>query len=410
MLGTGDVLERGPVAALAEAHGADAWRLALVAGADQAAATRAAIHALVIAAVEGGPAAERPAILALARSWALSSPGQPEGRRADELVVSAFWSLAEPQRAALWCTDRLALAPADAERVLGPAASPAAAASRARGLVRRNVCRRWRAAAKPTGCSPAAGVLAKVLAGRSGAAERNLVDAHARGCDRCGPLLAALHDPAAVVSASLPPAPDLVVPAGAAWRDHVGAPRLTPAERVRHAAAVTSSRRRPVTAILALVTAGSFAAATSQLAVSAPAPASLREPGPAVAVPGLAGTPRPAPPLVVRRQAVIPPLALEVALDPDLAPLLTPELAVVTPAVTAAPPPPHPAPPAAQVVAPVGEPGALLLAEPPPAEEQSSAFDITLPVPVPLQVSIDIDPACPSISVGFLRLALPCER
>ena len=402
MPGTGDVVGSAPVAALAEAHGADAWRVAFVAGADKAAASRAAVHALVIAAVDGGVAARRPAILALARSWALSSPGAPPDHAGEAGVVGAFWSLAEPLRSTLWCADGLGLSPAEVERVLGPAARPAGAVSVARGRLRRDVHREWRARRNETGCGPAAPVVARVLAGHAPPAEEAMVRDHATGCEGCSPLLVPLLDPTATVRASLPAAPDLVAPACTAWRDHVGAPNRTPAERVVVAAEVANQRRRPLTAALALVIAGSFAAATTQLAASTP--------GPPVPLPLAVAGPaqpaaRPAPPFVVRRQAVLPPLAPEVGADPRLARFLVPDLLVVTPVapqpqpVVPGVPPPAAAPPAA--------PEPLLLGEPLPAVERPPDFDITLPFPLP--VPFDLGPSCPSITLGPLRLALACD-
>ena len=367
---------------LAGAHGADAWRVAVVAGADPAAATRAALHALVIGAVEGGAAAEQPAILALARSWAVSSPGAGPVPAGDEPVARAFWALPEAMRSALWRTDVLGL-PAEA-----------ADAAVARGRVRREVCDRHRAVAG-TGCAATADIIDRVLADRPPGAKKVLVTRHLAGCEECTRLLASVRDPAATVAAALLPAPDLGEQAKRAWREHVGAPRRTPTEQIQGAATVVAGRRRPVAAALALITAGTFAAASSQLAASFEGPAAP------LALPISAAAPA-RPKAVVRPQAIIPPLAAEVASDPRFASLVTPELAQVTP--LAAPPVPLPAPPPPPIPvappAPVGEP-------PPTAEPTTTVFD--LPVPLPLPFSIEVGPECSSIRLGPFSLPLLCE-
>jgi hypothetical protein len=386
-----------PVEALARSLGADAWRLALVAGADPAAATRAAVHALVIGAVQGGEAAERPAVLALARSWAISSPGRGRGSGANEAVADAFWALDEPLRSALWCTDRVGLAPAEQARVTGSAATAAAVA---RGRVRRAACRQRREAGAGTPCGPVADLVGRVTAGHATDRQASRVDKHASGCADCSHLLGALGDPTAAVEAALPPVPDLVEPARRAWRDHVGAPRRSMAEKSSRLAASVTSRRRPVAAVLAVVTAGSFGAATTQLAASSEAVA----PPPAVAAPVLRA-PREPPPVALRPQAVIPPLADEVVADPSLAHVVTRDLAeVAAPAPTLPPPAPPPTPAVA------AQPAPAFIGEPPPAVAQPALdLDLELPLPVLLPLDVEVGRNCTRISIGPLRLALPCE-
>ena len=388
-----------PVEELARASADAAWRLALVAGADQDAASRAAIHALVIAAVQGAAAAEPAAILALARTWALSSPGPGPSSSpgpGSEPVAAAFWSLPEPLRAALWCTDVLRLPAGDAERVLGPGAP--AAATVARGRLRRRVCLQRRAETAGSGCSPCAALVGKVLTGHAAASQARLVDAHAADCRDCARLLEALRDPGAAVAAALPPAPDLVVPARSAWRDHVGAPRRPLPGR--GAIDFANGRRRPVAAVLALVTAGSLVAATSQLAVAAERPSA----------PGWFAAPvlqlvRPAPPAAapVRRQAEIPPLAGDARLGPRLAALVTRELTEVAPLPT--PAPPQPAAPT-----PAAPPAPPSFGEPPPAVDRSTTVSLALPLALPLPIDVEVGPTCSSVTVGSLRLTLLCRR
>jgi hypothetical protein len=370
---------------LAGRHGADAWRLALVAGADPAAATRAALHALVIAAVQGGEAAGRAAILALARSWALSSPGRRAARHGEEPVVAAFWSLPEPLRAALWCTDGLGLDVAAVHRIVG---SPPRAPAVARGRLRHRASTPLRIDGQPTSCRSAD--LAGLLGSEPPTTVTEAAAGHAASCDECSRLLARLRDPMAAVEAALPPAPDLVVLAGQAWRDHVGAPRRRAPEPLRRAAAAAGTRSRPLVAVLAVVTAGSFGAATSQLAAATTRP----ELPAALAVGPLpATTTRPRAP-AVPPQAVIAPLAPEVALDPGLARLVTPDLALAAPA----PAPPVPAPTPRAPSAPA------VISEPPPAAERARR-----PPAVP-HLQGATDSRCPSVAIGPLRLALPCER
>lgn len=404
MLGAGGRDVGAPVEGLARALGADAWRLALVAGADPAAATRAALHALVIGAVDGGEAAERAAVLALARSWALDSPGAGRGATVGGAVVDAFWSLDEGLRSALWCTDRLGMDAADASRVSGSAA--AGAATVARGRIRRAVSRQQRDTGDDSPCAPVAHLLAKVVAGHAPAAKAARVSEHASGCASCAHLLSALGDPTAAVEASLPAAPDLVAPALRAWRDHVGAPHRSVVPVRGRWSDGASRHHRPVVAMLALVTAGTFGAATSLLAASP----DLASPLPVLAAPMFQAPspPASAPAPVVRRQVVIPPLADDVVVDPGLARFVTRDLAEVTPGPPL--PPPAPAPPPIAAVAPQPAPvPAALIAEPPPAVAQPWGLDLDLPLPVLLPLSVNVERNCASLKIGPLRLALPCE-
>lgn len=391
--------ERAAVEALARTHGPAAWRLALVAGADEAGASRAALHAVVDAADRAATA--EPAVLAVARTSARSDPGA--GRRlpvtGGEPVATAFWSLPEPLRTALWCIEVLRLPAGEVGQVGGPAV--AAAAAVARGRVRRRVCRERRAVAAGSWCGATAAVLAKVLAGHAPATKVRLVDDHAAVCSECARLIEALRHPGVATAATLPPAPDLVVAAGHAWRQHVDARRLPPGRAtldlmVRH--------HRPVAAALALATAGTLGAATSQLAVATDTPSS----------PGWFGTPvlrlvRPAPPppAPVPRQVTIAPLADGVLVDSRLAPHVPRDLAEVAPVAAPVPPstvaPSPPPPPAPVLPAPA-------FGEPPPAVDRSTTVSLSLPLALPLPVGVEIGPTCSSITVGPVRLVLPCRR
>lgn len=405
MLGSADAEVSAPVDGLARAVGADAWRLAVVAGASERVATRSALHAVVTGTVRGGEASERPAVLGLARSWALTTADpEPPAAPGPGPVSAAFWSLPEPQRSALWCTDALGLPAEDVQRVVTGAGRGAAAV--ARGCLRRQVCREHREAAAGTGCAPAAEVLSRVLAGHAPKTKAALVRRHAGGCERCAAVLASLEDIGAALVAAVAQPPELAAEARKAWRNHVGAPRRSLADLGRGAAPLVSSNRRPLVGALAVAIAGSFGAATTQLAVSTeePPPSWLAAPTPlAPPTPATAAPVRPA----VRRQAIIPPLAEDALADPGLAALVTPDLGEVTPVLVA--PPPAPAPVAAPTPAPAAAPAALAEGgEPPPAVDQATVVDLTLPLPVPLDVGVEVGPRCTTIRVGFLRLVLPC--
>ncbi len=395
----GQGVGRASVEELAAASGPDAWRLAVVAGVDPAAATRAALHALVVGAVDGGAAAERAGILALSRSWALASASSgPVARSGEEPAASAFWSLSEPLRSTLWCADVLRLPAEDIERVLGRAGGRAPGA--ARGRLRRTACRqRLDQVAPGSACAAVAAVLGPVLAGHAAGTKLARVDGHAVDCEECARLVGALRDPAAAVAASLPPAPDLVTLSARAWRTHVGEPKSTLPDQVRRAASAVSRHRRPVVAALVLATAGTFGSATSQLAASSERSAPQ---APVAAPANPPAAPRPGPAPVVRRQAVIPPLAAEAVVDPVLRRWVTPELAEVTP-VTTPPPPPTTASPA-----PVSDPARF--GEPPPAQDLSTNVDLSLPLPISLPLSIEVGPACSTLTIGPLRLTLPCKQ
>jgi hypothetical protein len=398
MVGSAGAGGGASAAVLARAHGAEAHRLAMVAGADAAAATRAALHAVVIGAVKGGAARQRPAVLALARSWALSSAGAGSASAASGAgeVASAFWALPEPLRSALWCQEALGLRGRLLEQVVPGVRHEAAVA---RGRIRRAVCRRHREEAEGTACAPTAEVLHRVLAGSATGQKAALVDAHVAGCDRCDRLLAALRSPVAAVEAGLPRVPDLVVPAQKAWREHVGAPLHPLADQTRRLASAAPRRQRTVAVALAVLTAGSFGAATSQLATA------TELPSPLLAAPVAAPVRRaPKPVRVVRPpQAVVAPLAEGVVLDPFLATLVTPDLTQVTPVTVPAPPPPAPAPPPAVDALAAG------IAEPPPAVDRTRTYDLGVPFVAPLPLRVDVGP-CTRISVGPLRITLPCDR
>ena len=393
-----------PVDALARTHGPAAWRVAILAGADPAAANRAAVHALVIGAVQGGPAAERLGILALARRWALTSASDGPVAPGDGPVSAAFWSLPEPLRVALWCRDGLGVPPAEVCRVVDGLGSRAAAV--ARGRVRRAVCHERRSGPLAEGCKPAADHLAKVVTGHAPATRAALVGRHTETCEECAALLASLGDVAAAVEAALPPAPDLLVPARKAWRNHVGAPRRTVAQQGERAVVLATSRRRPLAAALAVTIAGSFGAATTQLAASSEEPPlEAMAVVPSLPAPIVRLAPPPTAP--VRRQAIIPPLTSEALLLPGLVPFVTPDLAEITPVtvpVTAPPPVVAPAPP---VESPVAD--GLGGLEPLPAVDLSRVVELPVLLPLPLDVGFEVGPRCTSIRLGPLRLALPCR-
>lgn len=403
MLGIVEGGEVSPVDALALAHGADAWRTAVVAGADTAAATRAALHALVIGAVEGGPAAERAAILALARRWALTNATHGPAAPGDGLVATAFWSLPEPLRAALWCADGLGLPACDIAHVVEGTGRRAAAV--ARGRLRRDVCHQRRSSQLDAGCRPAVDQLAKVVVGHAAATRAALVTRHLEACDGCASLLASLRDLRPALEAALPPVPDLLVPARRAWRNHVGAPRRTIVEHGERAVELAAKRRRPLAAALAVTIAGSFGAATSQLAASTEgAPVEAVVAAPAPPLPAVRPTVPPTAP--VRRQAVIPPLASEALLLPGLAGFVTPDLAEVTPVTQPVIPPP--APPVAPPFEPVPA-GTVVAVEPLPAVDLSRMIDVGVPLSLPLDVGLEVGPSCTRLRLGPLRLSLPCS-
>jgi hypothetical protein len=399
-----DGTEGTPVDALALTHGAAAWRVAVVAGADPAAATRAALHALVIAAVQGGPAAERVAILALARRWALTSASEGPVDPGEAPVSVAFWALPEPLRAALWCREALGLPASDVVRIVSGTGPRAAAV--ARGRVRRAVCHERRSAALAAACQPAADHLGKVVVGHAPKMRAALVDRHADTCDECAGLLTSLRDVTASVEASLPLPPDLLVPARKAWRNHVGAPRRTVVEHGERAVVAATNRRRPLAAALAVTIAGSFGAATTQLAASTEGPPLEARAIAPPAAPSLAVRPAPVPTAPIRRQAIIPPLTGEALLLPGLVPFVTPDLAEVTPVTVPAPPPPPVPEPA--TIEPLAA-GTVVASEPPPAVDVSRVVDLAVPLSLPLDLGFEMGPQCTSIRIGPFRLSLPCS-
>lgn len=404
MLGTIDATECTPVDALALTHGAAAWRMAIVAGADPAAATRAALHALVIGAVEGGPAAERVAILGLARRWALTSASEGPVDPGEGPVATAFWALPEPLRAALWCADAQGLAGSEVVRVVEGAGPRAAAV--ARGQVRRAVCHDQRSSPLEVGCRPTAEHLGKVVVGHAPPTRASLVARHTDGCPACAELLASLLDLGTTLEAAIPAAPSLLIPARKAWRNHVGAPRRSVVEHGERAAVLATYRRRPLAAALAVAIAGSFGAATTQLAASTEGPPLEATMAPVLAPASPAAVRVVAPPAaLVRRQAIIPPLASDALLLPGIAGFVTPDLAEVTPVTAPAAPPP--AVPAAPPPPPVLTDTAAA-AEPLPAIDLSRVIDLDIPLSLPLDIGFEMGPDCTSIRLGPLRLGLSC--
>lgn len=404
MLGTIDGTECTPVDALALTHGAAAWRMAVVAGADPAAATRAALHALVIGAVQGGPAASRAGILALARQWALTSASDGPVDPGEGPVANAFWALPEPLRAALWCADAQGLPAPQVARVVEGTGPRAAAV--ARGQVRRGVCHERRSSPLEAGCRPAAEYLGKVVVGHAPPTRASLVARHTDGCPACAGLLSSLLDLGTTLEAAVPAAPSLLVPARKAWRNHVGAPRRTVVEHGERAAVVATNRRRPLAAALAVAIAGSFGAATTQLAASTEEPPLAATMAPVLAPAAPAAVRVIATPAApVRRQAVIPPLAGDALLVPGIAAFVTPDLAEVTPVTApAAPPPPVPAAPPPPLVLT----GTAAPAEPLPAIDLSRVVDLDIPLSLPLDIGFEMGPECTSIRLGPLRLGRSC--